>query len=135
MGIVVKDPAPCARRVEDDSQLLVTFTVTFKFAVDQFDERRCRAFRGEVDFDFAGLGWIGIDGPVGLIVTGADVPAESNTMRRIPLEYFTPIALLTVGVALIPSAANARLNKDDLERRGTDVVRGRPPGFHLLHKY
>src|SRR5664279_4122496 len=56
-------------------------------------------------------------------------------MRRIIRKHRAPVAHVALDVSLIPTAAFARLDEDRFERSFPDVVRRRPPCFHLFHKH
>src|SRR5690349_15427126 len=98
----------------------------------KFNEGFAGAFGTKADFDFAGFVHVRIEFPVGRVVAGTKMPGEADSVRRVPLENGAPVALSTLDIALVPAAADARLDEDGFEGCFANVMRGGPPGFHLF---
>jgi hypothetical protein len=62
------------------------------------------------------------------------MPGERNLVRRVPGENFAPVNLRALGIQFVPAAADAWLDKQRNKGRLADVVRCRPPCFHLFDK-
>ena len=108
--------------------------MTLDLAMFEFDKSGCGpSDRKRISTSLA-LVMSGIECPVRRVVAGADVPGEADSVRRIPLEHRAPVALRAFDVALVPAAADARLDEDCFEGRLADVMGRGPPCFHLLNE-
>jgi hypothetical protein len=118
---VFEDAHPCVGSIEEGDELLVAFAVALEAAMFEVDASGCGSFGDETDFDFAGFAGVGIELPVFLVVSGAEVPGEADAVRRIPCDDFSPVALFALGAAFVPAAADTRLDEDGLKGRGANV--------------
>src|SRR5246127_1378092 len=133
-GVQRENAGPGARSIEEGAQLLIALTMAVQLAVLQLDERGSRSRGREANLDFAGLGHVRVELPFRLIVSGTNMPRKDDAMRRLPRQHGAPVAQVAFGVSLVPAAPDTRLHEDRLEGSFSDVVRRRPPSFHLFHE-
>src|SRR5262245_4539633 len=95
----------------------------------ELDSRAVRALGDESYFDFRLQVRV-------VLPIGRDVPGEHQAGGRLPREDGTPVTRASIVAALVPAAADARLDHC-VDRRGlADLVdRQRPPLAHLLGEH
>ena len=118
----VEDAHPGVGVHRRGQELLVTFAVALEAAMFEVDEGRCGALGDKTNFDFAGFVGIGIELPVLLLISGAEVPGEGDAVWRIPGDDFAPVALFALSAAFVPATADTGLDEDGLKGSRADVV-------------
>src|SRR5262249_55075380 len=91
-----------------------------ELAVLQLHQRRMRPLGNEPDLDFGAHGEIRL--PVAV-----EVPADDETLRRLPYQHPADVGLRAVLAQLVPAPAQARLHGHRFHRRLADRRVARPP--------
>src|SRR5713101_2958734 len=91
-----------------------------ELAMLKFDQGRVRTFDRETHLHLRADSCVGLP-------TVVDVPADDETVRRIPEENLADGGLRTVLADLVPASAKTRLDRHGLQRRSADRSLARPP--------
>src|ERR1700730_1481466 len=129
-GVAVQVKRPALGPVYAVGNCLPSGAVPVDMAVLQFDPGAGRRLGVEPDLDLAGLGVVGLDGPL-----RADVPAEYHPVWRVESQDARPAALAAVGCPVHDAAADPGFEHRLGDGRAEQVVLGRlevaePVGEH-----
>src|SRR5262249_22916410 len=128
-GNGLEEATPVAFGVEDGAHFIATCPVEVKTAMLQLDARSVLAVGDEAHLDFRLQSRV-------VLPVGADLPVEHQPRVRLPREYATPVTRASIATALIPAAANVRLDPRAHRLGLADFVGcQRPPGAHLLRDH
>src|SRR5438046_607908 len=125
LGEALEPDPPAAGRADGIAHLLPAIAVAVQLAVFEVDARASVTFGREANLNLAGPLEVGLDLPLEV-----DVPAEHEQRRRLVCENTRPLALASVGSAVVDAAAGTRLDNHLCERRVEDVMVRRPPARH-----
>jgi hypothetical protein len=95
--------------------------------VHEIDARTAARLRGELYFDLARLGEIGLELPFRV-----DLPRDDEPARRIPRSDRAPRPFGAVGFASVAAAAEPRFDDGFFEFACADVMFAGPPGIEAF---